>query len=147
MIKILVINGPNLNMLGVREPAIYGDKTYKDLVTLINAESKKLGVLVKCVQSNYEGKILDYIQKSYKKYDGIIINPAGYTHTSVAILDALKAVKLPCVEVHISEVLKREEFRQVSFIRRACFLTVTGQGFNGYVSALKGITEKIKNEK
>ena len=145
--KILVINGPNLNMLGIREPEIYGKATYKDLLRLIKTESKKLSVTVKCVQSNSEGKICDYIQKSYKKYDGIVINPAGYTHTSVAILDALKAVKIPAVEVHISEVSEREDFRQVSYVRRACFLTVTGQGFNGYISALKGIKEKINYRK
>ena len=142
--KILVINGPNINMLGIREKKIYGDKSYKALIKLIKKSALEKGVKVKCFQSNYEGAIVSKIQKAYKKYDGIIINPAGYTHTSVAILDALKAVNIPTVEVHISAVDEREEFRKISYVREFAFLTISGKGFNGYIDAMDEIAKKLK---
>ena len=134
--KILVINGPNLNMLGVREPDIYGQKTYGDLCDLITDYANKKGIEVKLFQSNHEGDLVDEIQSAYQKFDGIVINPAAYTHTSVAILDAVKAVGIPTVEVHISAVESREDFRQISFIRSACIKTITGLGFDGYLRAI-----------
>ncbi len=134
--KILVINGPNLNMLGVREPDIYGKKTYADLCDLITDYANKKGIEVKLFQSNHEGALVDEIQSAYQKFDGIVINPAAYTHTSVAILDAVKAVGIPTVEVHISAVESREDFRQISFIRSACIKTITGLGFDGYLRAI-----------
>ena len=140
--KILVINGPNLNMLGIREKNIYGDKDYKSLVRGIKDYAKKVGVSVSCYQSNYEGAIVTKIQKAYKKFDGIVINPGAYTHTSVAILDALKAVNIPTVEVHISKVDEREDFRQVSFVRHFAFKTITGEGFNGYNMAIDALIAK-----
>lgn len=139
--KILVINGPNLNMLGIREKNIYGDKNYKSLISLIKKSAKERGVKVKCYQSNFEGAIVTAIQKAYKKYDGIVINPGAYTHTSVAILDALKAVNIPTVEVHISAVNEREDFRQISYVKKFAFKTVTGKGFDGYI---EGMDELIK---
>ena len=142
--KVLVINGPNINMLGIREKNIYGEKTYSDLIKLIKQSAKERKVKVKCFQSNYEGAIISKIQKAYKKFDGIIINPAGYTHTSVAILDALKAVSIPTVEVHISAVNEREDFRKISFVREFAFLTIAGQGFNGYVQAIDKLIEKLR---
>lgn len=140
--KILVINGPNLNMLGIREPDVYGKNTYKDLVEMIEkyAESNKIEIEV--FQSNHEGDIVDRIQKAYGIIDGIVINPAGYTHTSVAILDALKAVNIPSVEVHISDVSKREEFRQISYVRLFCEKTIAGHGFDGYIEAITYLAEK-----
>jgi len=135
--KILVINGVNLNMLGIREPSVYGNGSYKDLVKYIRLVAKKNAVKVKCVQSNYEGKIVDYIQKAYHKYDGIVINPGAYTHTSVAILDALKAVGIRTVEVHISDVKSREDFRQISYVSKYAELTITGKGFDGYREAIE----------
>lgn len=137
--KILVINGPNLNMLGVREKELYGDKSYSALIKLIKTSAKARGVKVKCFQSNYEGAIVTAIQKAYKKYDGIVINPGAYTHTSVAILDALKSVNIPTVEVHITEVNEREEFRKISFVKEFAFKTITGKGFDGYIDALDEI--------
>lgn len=134
--KILVINGPNLNMLGVREPDIYGKNTYTDLCDLIKKHSISKGIETEIYQSNHEGDIVDKIQSAYNKFDGIVINPAAYTHTSVAILDALKAVGLPTVEVHISDVSKREDYRQISFVRSACVETISGKGFNGYIEAI-----------
>ena len=134
--KILVINGPNLNMLGIREPSVYGNSTYSDLCNSINDYAKKLGVEVEIYQSNHEGDLVDKIQSAYNKADGIVINPAAYTHTSVALLDALKAVAIPAVEVHISDVSKREDFRQISFVRSYCFATISGHGFNGYLEAM-----------
>lgn len=134
--KVLVINGPNLNMLGIREKNIYGDKDYKSLIKLIKDHAKKGGVKVKCFQSNYEGAIVTAIQKAYNKFDGIVINPGAYTHTSVAILDALKAVNIPTVEVHISAVNEREDFRQISYVGKFAFKTITGKGFDGYIEAL-----------
>ena len=135
--KILVINGPNLNMLGIREPSVYGNDTYQDLEKLIFEHCEKKGAQVSVFQSNHEGALVDAIQKAYfEGVDGIVINPAGYTHTSVAILDAVKAVNLPTVEVHISDVSKREDFRQVSFVRQACVKTIAGKGFLGYLEAI-----------
>ncbi|MGI6192589.1 MAG: type II 3-dehydroquinate dehydratase [Christensenellales bacterium] len=141
--KVLVINGPNINMLGIREPEIYGRQTYLDLVNLIRAEADSLGVDVEFFQSNSEGAIVDAIQGAYGRVDGIIINPAAYTHTSIALLDALKAVGLPAIEVHISDPDSREEFRRVSFVRSACAATIKGRGFEGYVDALRLMTELI----
>ena len=134
--RILVINGPNLNMLGVREPSIYGNKTYKDLVKTIKAYSKQKGIKVKCFQSNYEGEIVTKIQKALGKYDGIIINPAGYTHTSVAILDALKAVNIKAIEVHISNPEEREDFRKTSYVSLFCEKRILGKGLDGYLRAI-----------
>ncbi len=143
--KALVINGPNLNMLGVREPAIYGSQSYAALVKLCLEAGRELGFdRVTCVQSNHEGEIVDYIQRALGTYDGIVINPAAYTHTSVAILDALKAVGLPAVEIHISDVSTREDFRQVSYARLACFATVMGEGLEGYHSALRLLAERLR---
>ncbi len=134
--KILVINGPNLNMLGIREPDIYGKSTYNDLCEMIKTHAEKLGIEVELYQSNHEGDIVDKIQSAYGNTDGIVINPAAYTHTSVAILDALKAVAVPAVEVHISDVDAREEFRQISYVRLACIATISGHGFDGYIEAM-----------
>ncbi len=139
--KILIINGPNLNMLGIREPDIYGRKTYGDLVSEIEAAARDMCVAVKCFQSNHEGAIVDEIQAAYGAFDGIVINPAAYTHTSVAILDALKAVGLPAVEVHISDVDSREAFRKVSYVTAACRTKIAGQGFQGYVDAIRFLLE------
>ena len=137
MAKILVLNGPNLNMLGIREKEIYGSNSYEDLVKLIEDYAKEKGFEVKIFQSNYEGALVDEIQKAYfEEYDGIVFNPAAYTHTSIALLDALKAVKIPCVEVHISALEERESFRQISYIRQACIKTISGKGFNGYIEAI-----------
>lgn len=134
--KILIINGPNINMLGIREPEIYGSKTYGDLCSMICEHCREKGIDVDLFQSNHEGDIVDEIQESYGQYDGIVINPAAYTHTSVAILDALKAVGIPAVEVHISEVSEREDFRQVSYVRLYCEKTICGKGFDGYIQAI-----------
>ena len=141
--KILVLNGPNLNMLGIREPEIYGKNTYSDLIDMINEYCKSEGITVEIFQSNHEGVLVDKIQEAYKKFDGIVINPAAYTHTSVALLDALKSVGIPTVEVHISDVSTREDFRQVSFIRSYCIKTVCGLGFAGYVEAIKHLKEYL----
>lgn len=134
--RILVINGPNLNMLGIREPGIYGKNTYADLCNLIENHAAEKGVEVKIFQSNHEGCIVDEIQAAYQKFDGIVINPAAYTHTSVAILDALKSVAIPAVEIHISDVSAREDFRQISYAGMACEKSFIGLGFDGY---LRGI--------
>ena len=134
--KILVINGPNINMLGIREPEIYGNENYKTLCEKIQNHAKTRGIEVKLFQSNHEGDIVDEIQEAYGVFDGIVINPAAYTHTSIAILDAVKAVGIPTVEVHISDVSKREDFRQISFVRPACKKTVMGKGTNGYLEAI-----------
>ncbi len=138
---IKVLNGPNLNFLGIREPGIYGKQTYADLVRAIRTECKKRGIRVSVVQTNDEGKLVTEIQKCYGKVDGIVINPAAYTHTSVAILDAVKAVGIPTVEVHLSDLSKREAFRQVSYIRQAVDLTVTGKGIDGYLEAIAYLDE------
>ena len=135
--KFLVINGPNLNMLGLREPSIYGDRSYKALVELIETVCRDEGIAVEVFQSNHEGAIVDKIQAAYGEVDGIVINPAAYTHTSVAILDALKAVSIPAVEVHISDVSTRESFRQVSYAGMACVKTYMGHGFEGYAMAIR----------
>lgn len=135
--KFLVINGPNLNLLGLREPSIYGDRSYKALVELIQRVCEDEGIQVEVFQSNHEGAIVDKIQAAYGEVDGIVINPAAYTHTSVAILDALKAVSIPAVEVHISDVSTRESFRQVSYAGMACVKTYMGQGFEGYAMAIR----------
>ena len=135
--KFLIINGPNLNMLGLREPDIYGKQDFKALCALIEDTCEKNGIDCELFQSNHEGAIVDKIQEAYGKFDGIVINPGAYTHTSIAILDAIKAVKLPTVEVHISKVEEREDFRQVSYIRLAAVKTITGHGINGYAEALE----------
>lgn len=142
MKKILVINGPNLNMLGIREPDIYGERTYKDLLRLIETEAKAMGIEVSFYQSNHEGDLVDEIQRAYKRYDGIVINPAAYTHTSIAIADALKSVGIPAVEVHISDVSKREIFRQISYTGLVCKATIKGKGFAGYIEALRMLGEE-----
>ena len=139
--KILVLNGPNINMLGIREPGIYGTNTYADLLALIEVSARELGVDVKHFQSNHEGAIVDEIQAAYGKFDGIVINPAAYTHTSVAILDALKAVGIPAVEVHISDVDNREEFRKISYAGLACVKTIKGHGLQGYREAINYLIE------
>ena len=134
---ILVLNGPNLNMLGIREPEIYGGQTYKDLVRMIETKAEAMGITVDVRQTNHEGVLVDWIQEAYGRVDGIVINPAAYTHTSVAILDAVKSVSIPTVEVHISDVSKREDFRQISYIRQACVKTIAGHGFEGYLEAME----------
>ena len=136
-VRILVINGPNINLLGTREPDIYGSRTYAELLEMIQSEAVKLKIEVDFFQSNHEGALVDAIQIARGKFDGIIINPAAYTHTSVAILDALKAVGLPTVEVHISDPDTRDDFRKISYIRSACIATVKGKGLPGYIEALK----------
>ena len=135
--KILVINGPNINMLGIREPAIYGSENFATLCGNIESYAKENGIEVKLFQSNHEGDLVDEIQKAYNQFDGIVINPGAYTHTSIAILDAVKAVGIPTVEVHISDVSKREDFRQVSYIRAACVKTIAGHGIKGYIEAIE----------
>ena len=139
--KILVINGPNLNMLGIREPGIYGKNTFADLLALLEQTAREENLQIDQFQSNHEGVLVDKIQEAYGRYDGIVINPAAYTHTSIAILDALKAVALPAVEVHISDVSKREDFRQISYAGRACVKTIMGQGLEGYRQAMAFLTE------
>ncbi len=140
--KILVINGPNLNMLGIREPDIYGCETYASLIKKIEEHCKAKSLYVECYQSNHEGSLVDKIQEAYGVFDGIVINPGAYTHTSVALLDALKAVSIPTVEVHISEVDKREGFRQTSYVRAACIATITGHGTDGYLEAIDLLAER-----
>lgn len=135
--KILVINGPNINMLGIREPGIYGNDNYETLLKKIKAWADELGCEVECFQSNHEGDIVDEIQQAFGKTDGIVINPAAYTHTSVAILDALKSVGIPAVEVHISDVTKREDFRQISYAGMACEEHIIGKGLDGYRMAME----------
>ena len=139
--KILVINGPNINMLGIREPEHYGKETYKDLVTKIEKHCDEKNIDVKIFQSNHEGDLVDEIQNAYGNADGIVINPGAYTHTSIAILDAVKSVNIPTVEVHISKVEEREDFRQISYIRLACVKTITGHGTDGYLEAIDYLTE------
>ena len=140
--KILVINGPNLNMLGIREPGIYGKSTYNDLVEIIKKRAVELGVQAEFFQSNHEGDIVDKIQAVYNNADAIIINPAAYTHTSIAILDALKAVAIPTVEVHISDIAQREDFRKLSYVSLIAEKTICGKGFDGYIEALNYLAEK-----
>ena len=142
MKKILVINGPNLNLLGLREPAIYGNRDYKALEAFVLENGLDLGLQVECFQSNHEGEIVDKIQQAYGVFDGIVINPAAYTHTSVAILDALKAVAIPTVEVHLSDVDSREEFRRHSFVSLYAEKVIKGKGFDGYREALEYFSKK-----
>jgi len=139
--KILVINGPNLNMLGIREPDHYGRETYADLVAKIQKHCDAKGVEVKFYQSNHEGALVDEIQAAFGMVDGIVINPGAYTHTSIALLDAVKSVSIPTVEVHISKVEEREDFRQVSYVRLACVKTITGHGTDGYLEAIDYLIE------
>ena len=142
--KILVINGPNLNMLGIREPALYGKTDYKTLIKTVKSYAKEKGVKVKCFQSNCEGAIVSAIQKAYKKFDGIVINAGAYTHTSVAILDALKSVDIPTVEVHITDIDKREEFRQISYVSYYAEKFIAGKGVNGYLEGIDHLIGKGK---
>ena len=135
--KILVLNGPNLNLLGLREPEIYGKQDYEALVRFIKEAAKECGVKADVLQSNHEGELVTWIQEAYGHYDGIVINPAAYTHTSVALLDALKAVQIPTVEVHLSDVSKREPFRQISYVSYAAVKTIAGRGFEGYREAIR----------
>ena len=139
--KLCIINGPNLNMLGIREPDIYGRTTYADLCKTIRDHADKRSIEVEIYQSNHEGYLVDKIQSCYQTVDGIVINPAAYTHTSVALLDAVKAIGVPTVEVHISDVSKREDFRQISYIRAACIKTIAGHGIQGYLEAMDTLLE------
>lgn len=140
--KILVINGPNINMIGIREPEIYGNQNYKTLLADIEKWAEEIGCDVECFQSNHEGAIVDKIQEAYGVFDGIVINPAAYTHTSIAILDALKSVGLPSVEVHISDITKREDFRQISYAGMACEEHIIGKGIDGYRLAMEYLHNK-----
>lgn len=140
--KILILNGPNINMLGIREPGIYGKQTYRDLLELLDSTAEMLGIDIEQYQSNHEGCLVDKIQEAYGKFQGIVINPAAYTHTSVAILDALKSVAIPAVEVHISNVDVRESFRQISYPGMYCEKTIKGQGLDGYCQAMRYLKEK-----
>ena len=144
--KILVINGPNINMLGIREPDHYGKESYSDLIEKIKKHCDKKSIEVKAYQSNHEGDLVDEIQKAYGAFDGIVINPGAYTHTSIAILDAIKSVNIPTVEVHISKVEEREDFRQISYIRLAAAKTITGHGTDGYLEAIDYLADEIKGE-
>ncbi len=142
--KFLILNGPNLNFLGIREPALYGRQTYQDLVNLVQSYAETIGVQVEVYQSNHEGALVDAIQQAYfQDIDGIVFNPAAYTHTSVAILDAVKAVGIPTVEVHISDVSQREDFRQISYIRQAVIKTISGQGLAGYTQAMDALQQYV----
>ena len=140
--KILVINGPNINMLGIREPAVYGKESFSDLLAMLETISKEENISIAQFQSNHEGALVDQIQQAYGRFDGIVINPAAYTHTSIAILDALKAVGIPAVEVHISKVSEREAFRQISYPGMYCEKTIQGQGLDGYRQAIRYLIEK-----
>ena len=142
--KLLIINGPNLNMLGIREPGIYGKSTYADLVKMCEEHGKEIGIETEFYQSNHEGDLVDIIQQAYQKIDGIVINPGAYTHTSVAILDALKAVGIPTVEVHISNVNEREEFRRLSYVSLYAEKQIAGHGFAGYIEAMDYLVDKYR---
>ena len=142
--KILVLNGPNINMLGIREPDIYGTQSYPYLLQLIQDTAQQEGIAIEHFQSNHEGALVDKIQEAYGRFDGIVINPAAYTHTSIAILDALKAVSIPTVEVHISDVSQRESFRQISYAGMACEKTIMGLGLEGYRQAILYLKNKYK---
>ena len=144
--KILVINGPNINMLGIREPGMYGAQTYAELLAYIEAAGREYGVQTECFQSNHEGAIVDRIQAAYRMFDGIVINPAAYTHTSVAILDALKAVAIPAVEVHLTDVSQREEFRNISYAGLAWEQRYIGMGFEGYKKAIAYLAKAKEEE-
>ena len=139
--KILVLNGPNINMLGIREPGIYGAESYQTLCDKLEALGKELHIDLEVRQSNHEGVLVDWIQEAYRVVDGIVINPGAYTHTSIALLDALKAVGIPTVEVHISDLSKREDFRQISYIRAACVKTISGHGLDGYLEGVRFLVE------
>ena len=139
--KILVLNGPNINMLGIREPGIYGAESYQTLCDKLETLGKELHIDLEVRQSNHEGVLVDWIQEAYRVVDGIVINPGAYTHTSIALLDALKAVGIPTVEVHISDVSKREDFRQISYIRAACVKTISGHGLDGYLEGVRFLVE------
>lgn len=141
--KILVLNGPNINMLGIREPGIYGKNSFSDLLELLQKTAQEEDIEIEQFQSNHEGDLVDKIQWAYQKVDGIVINPAAYTHTSIAILDALKAVGIPAVEVHISDVSTREDFRQISYARLACCKTIMGRGLEGYREAILFLKELL----
>ena len=141
--KILVLNGPNINMLGIREPGVYGSQSYAELLRLLDVWAGELGIEMEHYQSNHEGCLADKIQAAYGVFDGIVINPAAYTHTSIAILDALKAVAIPAVEVHISDVKAREDFRQISYAGKACIKTIMGQGLDGYRQAMVYLKEVL----
>lgn len=145
--KLFVLNGPNLNMLGIREPGIYGEQNYDALIRFVREVCEREGIEVECYQSNHEGELVDIIQSAYGKADGIVINPAAYTHTSVAILDALKAVALPAVEVHLSDVSKRESFRHVSYPAMACIAQIKGLGFRGYEEAIMMLKDHIEGKR
>ena len=141
--KLLVLNGPNLNFIGIREPEIYGKETYSDLCNFLNSYANQKNIDIEIKQSNHEGILVDYIQQAYfDKVDGIIINPGAYTHTSIAILDAVKSVNIKCIEVHLSDVTKREDFRQVSYLRSACVKSIMGKGFKGYIEAIDYFLKK-----
>ena len=142
--RILIINGPNINMLGIREPNIYGENSYEDLLRLLTEWSKEYHVDIEEYQSNHEGALIDKIQQAYGVVDGIVINPAAYTHTSIAILDALKAVNIPSVEVHISDISKRESFRKISYAGMACEKTISGEGLDGYRQALVYLVDEYR---
>lgn len=143
--KLFIINGPNLNFLGIREPDHYGRETYEDLCHKIRTHAERIGVTVELLQSNHEGQLVDWIQEAYSRgIDGIVINPGAYTHTSIALLDAVKSVSIPTVEVHISKVEEREAFRQISYIRAACMATITGHGTDGYLEAMDLLLSKIE---
>ena len=142
--KLLVLNGPNINMLGIREPGVYGSQSYSELLRLLDLWAKELDIEMEHYQSNHEGSLVDKIQAAYGKFDAIVINPAAYTHTSVAILDALKAVALPAVEVHISDVSQREDFRQISYAGKTCVKTIMGHGLDGYRQAMVYLKEYLK---
>ena len=145
--KLLILNGPNLNMLGIREPAHYGKETYKDLCEKIESYANAIGAEIELFQSNHEGALVDKIQEAYfQGVDGIVINPGAYTHTSIALLDAVKAVSIPTVEVHISDVNAREDFRKQSYIRAACIATISGHGTDGYTEAMALLYERFKGE-
>ena len=144
--KILVINGPNINMLGLREPDHYGKETYAQLLDKIEQYAKEQEIEIECFQSNHEGDIVDCIQRAYGVFDGIVINPAAYTHTSIAILDAVKSVSIPTVEIHISKVEEREAFRQVSYVRAACIDTITGLGTDGYLRAIDRLIQHMQEK-
>ena len=145
--KILVINGPNINMLGIREPGIYGSNSFADLLNLIERTAQEENLDIQQYQSNHEGCLVDKIQEAYGKFDGIVINPGAYTHTSIALLDALKAVGIPAVEVHISDVSKREDFRQISYVRLACCKTIAGHGLDGYREAILHLKDLLNKDR
>ena len=142
--RILILNGPNLNLLGVREPEIYGNQTYEDLCKLVEAHAAAIHVEVEIRQSNHEGVLVDWIQEARGCFDGIVLNPAAYTHSSVALLDAVLAAQLPTVELHISDLSKREPFRQISYVRAACVKTIAGHGFAGYLEAMDYLKEEVQ---